>query len=86
VIGAINNIFAPPGRLNSNSVATPGFNPAADQQTQAGVVDTVSNGATQIVAASDDSGTSVAAVTNDTTTRQLDQPTSTPADLSDFYG
>jgi hypothetical protein len=86
VIGAVNNIFAPPGRLNSNSVATPGFNPAVDQQTQAGVVDTVSNGTTQIVAASDDSGTSVAAVTNDTTTRQLDEPNSTPTDLNDFYG
>ena len=49
------------------------------------VVDTVSNG-TQIVAASDDAGSAVATVTNDTTTRQPDEPSSTPADLSDFYG
>jgi hypothetical protein len=49
------------------------------------VVDTVSNG-TQLVTASDDAGTAVVAVTNDTTTRQLDEPTSTPADLNDFFG
>jgi hypothetical protein len=84
VVGAINNIFAPPGRLNS--VATPGFNPAADQQTQAGVVDTVSNGTTQIVAASDDAGASTTAVAGNAPERQLDEPTSTPADLNDFYG
>jgi hypothetical protein len=58
VVGAITNIFAPPGRLNS-SIATPGFNPAADQQTEAGVVDTVSNGTTQIVAASDDAASRI---------------------------
>jgi len=85
VVGAITNIFAPPGRLNS-SIATPGFNPAADQQTEAGVVNTVSNGTTQIVAASDDAGASTTAVVSNAPQRQLDVPTSTPADLNDFFG
>jgi hypothetical protein len=84
VVGAITNIFAPPGRLNS--IATPGFNPAADQQTEAGVVNTVSNGTTQIVAASDDAGASTPAVVSNTLQQRLDEPTSTPADLSDFIG
>jgi len=85
VVGAITNIFAPPGRLNS-SIATPGFNPAADQQTEAGVVNTVSNGTTQIVAASDDAGASTTAEVSNAPQRQLDVPTSTPADLNDFFG
>ena len=84
VVGAITNIFAPPGRLNS--IATPGFNPAADQQTEAGVVNTVSNGTTQIVAVSDDAGASTPAVVSNTLQQRLDEPTSTPADLSDFIG
>jgi hypothetical protein len=111
VIGAINRLFTPPGRLNSNtnSVGTPGFNPAGSvlvdgngnpvtdsagnaittgSQTQPGVVDTVSNGTTQVVAASDDAGTAANTNTmaNNTTKQQLDEPQSTPADLNDFYG
>jgi hypothetical protein len=82
VVGAINNIFTPPGRLPS--VNTPGFNPTA------GVVDSVSNGTTQVVAASDDSGEAITKeylnAANNNTTQQLDLPESTPADLGDFYG
>jgi hypothetical protein len=106
ILAAANKLFAPPGRLNSNSVGTPGINPAGSvivdgsgnpivsgdgtaitsgAQVQPGVVDTVSNN-TQIVAASDDASTSTAVVVNNTPTRQLDEPASTPADLSDFYG
>jgi hypothetical protein len=84
-IGSVNDIITAPGRL---SVNTPGFNPAADQQSRAGVVDTVSNGTTQVVAASDDSGDAITkeylnAANN---TQQLDSPVSTPSDLGDFYG
>ena len=84
-IGSVNDIITAPGRL---SVNTPGFNPAADQQSRAGVVDTVSNGTTQAVAASDDSGDAITkeylnAANN---TQQLDSPVSTPSDLGDFYG
>jgi hypothetical protein len=86
-IGAINNIFTPPGRL---SVNTPGFNPAGDQQSQAGVVDTVSNGTTQVVAASDDAGDAITreylTATNNDATETLDSPLSTPTDLGEFYG
>jgi hypothetical protein len=82
-IGGANDIFSPPGRLPS--VNTPGFNPAADQQSQAGVVDSVSNG--QVVAASDDAGSQGSTITaNNNTTQQLDEPQSAPADLGDFYG
>jgi hypothetical protein len=85
-VGSVNDIITAPGRL---SVNTPGFNPAADQQSQAGVVDTVSNGTTQVVAASDDSGDAITkeylnAANNNP--RQLDSPESTPSDLGDFYG
>jgi hypothetical protein len=60
-----------------------------DQQSQAGVVDTVSNGTTQVVAASDDSGDAITqeylnAANN--TPQQLDSPESTPSDLGDFFG
>ena len=86
VVGAITNIFAPPGRLNS-SIATPGFNPAADQQTEAGVVDTVSNGTTQIVAASDDAASRIdVGLLRQAQNQRLDEPTSTPSDLNDFFG
>ena len=56
---------------------------------RAPVVDTVSNGTTQVVAASDDSGDAITqeylnAANN--TPRQLDSPESTPSDLGDFYG
>jgi len=86
VVGAITNIFAPPGRLNS-SIATPGFNPAADQQTEAGVVNTVSNGTTQIVAASDDAASGVGeGLLRQAQNQRLDEPTSTPSDLNDFFG
>ena len=86
VVGAITNIFVPPGRLNS-SIATPGFNPAADQQTEAGVVDTVSNGTTQIVAASDDAASRIdVGRLRQAQNQRLDEPTSTPSDLNDFFG
>ena len=89
VVGAITNIFAPPGRFNRlNSIATPGFNPAADQQTEAGVVNTVSNGTTQIVAASDDAVSRLVGVgrLRQAQNQRLDEPTSTPSDLNDFFG
>ena len=88
VVGAITNIFVPPGRLlRLNSIATPGFNPAADQQTEAGVVDTVSNGTTQIVAASDDAASRVGGgLLRQAQNQRLDEPTSTPSDLNDFFG
>ena len=88
VVGAITNIFAPPGRFNRlNSIATPGFNPAADQQTEAGVVNTVSNGTTQIVAASDDAASRVSVGRlRQAQNQRLDEPTSTPSDLNDFFG
>ena len=88
VVGAITNIFVPPGRLlRLNSIATPGFNPAADQQTEAGVVDTVSNGTTQIVAASDDAASRVSVRRlRQAQNQRLDEPTSTPSDLNDFFG
>ena len=81
-IGGANNIFSPPGRLAN----TPGFNPAIDQeQTQAPVVDSVSNG--QVVAASDDAGSQSSVVTaNNDTPTQLDEPSSAPTDLGEFYG
>ena len=87
VVGATTNIFAPPGRLNS-SIATPGFNPAADQHTEAGVVNTVSNGTTQIVAASDDAVSRLVGVgrLRQAQNQRLDEPTSTPSDLNDFFG
>jgi hypothetical protein len=89
VVGATTNIFAPPGRFNRlNSIATPGFNPAADQQTEAGVVNTVSNGTTQIVAASDDAVSRLVGVgrLRQAQNQRLDEPTSTPSDLNDFFG
>ena len=49
------------------------------------VVDALSN-ATQTVAASDDAGSTTAAVLGNTPLRQLDEPASSPADLNDFYG
>ena len=90
-IGAINNIFAPPSRLDPNLVNTPGFNPLGNQQSQPGVVDTVSNGTTQVMAGSDDAGDAKAsqdylAAANSNTPQALDQPVSTPTDLGDFYG
>lgn len=107
IVAAVNGLLTPPGRLNSNSVATPGINPVGSvivdgsgnpitngsgtaivsgAQVQPGVVDTVSNGTTQVVAAPDDAGGSTAVATNNTPVRQLDEPASTPADLSNFYG
>lgn len=86
-IGILNNIFTPPGRL---SVNTPGFNPLGDQQSRAGVVDTISNGTTQVVAASDDAGDAITkeylAAANSNTPRALDEATSTPTDLGEFFG
>jgi len=86
---AINNVFAPPARL-TGSVNTPGFNPNGNQQSQAGVVDTVSNGTTQVVAASDDAGDAITkeylAAANNNAPNLLDSPVSTPTDLGDFYG
>jgi len=89
IIGAVNNIFTPPGRL-TNLINTPGFNPAANQQTQAGVVDIISNGTTQVVAASDDAGDAITkeylAAANNNATQDLDLPVSTPTDLGEFFG
>lgn len=88
-IGTVNNgLFTPPARL-TDLINTPGFNPAADQQSLAGVVDTVSNGTTQVMAGSDDAGDSVFTqefLTTNNDTQQLDSQTSTPADLGDFFG
>jgi hypothetical protein len=103
-VGAANPLINPPGRLNSSSVATPGFNPTGGvlvdrfgnpvtdgsgnaittgAQTKPGVVDTVSNGTTQVVAAGDDAGTTTTTVANNDN-RQLDDPASSPSDVYDF--
>jgi hypothetical protein len=88
-VGLVNSLFTPPARITS-LVNTPGFNPNGDQQSKAGVVDTVSNGTTQVVAASDDAGDAVTkeylAAANNNTPQPLDSPVSTPTDLGDFYG
>jgi hypothetical protein len=89
-IGTVNSIFSPPARLTS-LVNTPGFNPLGNQQTQPGVVDTVSNGTTQVMAGSDDAGDAkisqdYLAAANSNTPQALDQPVSVPTDLGDFYG
>jgi len=84
ILAAVNGVFTPPARI-TQLVNTPGFNPAADQQNDTPVPDAVST-STQIVAASDDAGTSATAVANNAPAQQLDEPLSTPADLSDFYG
>jgi hypothetical protein len=91
-IGTVNsNAFTPPARLtnlvNFNSAAEA----AQDQLNQAGVVDTVSNGTTQVMAGTDDSGDSAITqeylnAANNNATQQLDLPDSTPADLGDFFG
>ena len=88
IIGAVNNVFNPPGRL-TNLINTPGFNPAADQQTQAGVVDLISNGTTQVVAASDDAGDAITKeylAANNNATQELDLPESAPTNLGEFFG
>ena len=85
-VGLVNSLFTPPARITS-SVNTPGFNPNGNQQNDKPVVDAVS---TQTVAASDDAGDAITkeylAAANNTTTKALDQPVSTPTDLGDFYG
>jgi hypothetical protein len=90
-IATINNAFTSPSRL-TNLV---NFNSAAeaveDQLNQTGVVDTVSNGTTQVMAGTDDSGDSSITqeylnAANNNATQQLDLPESTPTDLGDFFG
>lgn len=84
ILAAVNSVFTPPARI-TQLATTPGFNPAVTQQNDTPVPDAVST-STQTVAASDDAGTSTTAVANNAPAQQLDAPTSTPADLSDFYG
>jgi hypothetical protein len=90
-IATLNNVFTPPARLtnlvNFNSAAEA----AEDQLNQPGVVDTVSNGTTQVMAGTDDSGDSAITqeylnAANNNATQQLDLPESTPTDLGDFFG
>jgi hypothetical protein len=84
ILAAVNGVFTPPARI-TQLVNTPGFNPAANQQNDTPVPDAVST-STQIVAASDDAGTSATAVANNAPAQQLDAPNSAPADLNDFFG
>lgn len=89
-VSVASSIFSPPARLDPNLVNTPGFNPLGNQQSQTPVVDTVSNGTTQVMAGSDDAGDAATkqylANANQNTPQALDTPVSTPTDLGDFYG
>ena len=88
-IGTVNDLFRPPARL-TGLINTPGFNPAGDQQSQAGVLDTISNGTTQVMASTDDSGEAFSreylTAANNNTPEALDTPVSIPTDLGDFFG
>ena len=87
LVGTVNSIFNPPSKL-TGLINTPGFNPAADQQSQAGVVDGVSNGVTQLMTSSDDAGDLLTQQYLNTPMAEQTQALTevAPNDLGNFFG